>query len=239
MRLAVPLFVHPAVDPGSWQVIEERADEFEWVVVNAADGPGSLLDGVLAAGVARIREAGASVLGYVDGAYGRRPVSELLADHARWRSWYGVSAVFVDRVPSDRLRWVQDVVDQLRGSGAAKVVGNPGNALGADSAVLFDAVVVFEGPIESHRSLDRPAQASSGQQPSSAHLIYDVPRALVNETVHRAFFTGASAIWVTPGVGDNPYHGVPEYLAEVIDAISRVSAASSPEDGSNDTKVVL
>lgn len=217
MSLAVPLFVHPAVNPELWRVIEEHADETDWVVVNAADGPGSLVDGVLLAAIARIQAVGVSVLGYVNCAYGRRAPSELLDDQLRWRSWYDVNGIFVDQVPADRPQWVQQAVRQLRGAGATRIVGNPGNPIDHDSAAEFDAVVVFEGMIESHRAQARPTEVRSGLQPSTAHLIYGVPPGRVGETVQRAHSAGASAIWITASVGENPYQGVPEYLAEVIE----------------------
>lgn len=227
MRLAVPLYVHPAVDPRAWQLVVEHAAEIDWVVVNAADGPGDLVDGVLLEAIIGIRDSGITVLGYVDGDYGKRTAHDLVAHHRRWRSWYGVSGIFIDQVPSDQAFWAHAVVQGLRRAGATPVVGNPGNAVEGEVAVHFDAVVVFEGLLERHRNDPRPDEPDRHGR-SSVHLVYGVPHGFVQETVRRAHRAGASAVWVTGGVGGNPYGGVPPYLSEVIASIRAVRG--EPED---------
>ncbi|MYR58230.1 hypothetical protein GTY54_18985, partial [Streptomyces sp. SID625] len=41
MKLLIPLYVHPAEDPGAWQRLITAAARTYAVVLNPADGPGS------------------------------------------------------------------------------------------------------------------------------------------------------------------------------------------------------
>ena len=63
---AVPAYFHPALDPLAWDRLARAALGSGFVVLNVADGPGSEPDPVYAATVARLRRAGAPVVGAVD-----------------------------------------------------------------------------------------------------------------------------------------------------------------------------
>ena len=223
MKLGVPLYVHPAVDPQSWQSVEAHAGEIDWLVVNAADGPGSMPDGVLGSALSRIREAGINVLGYVDAGYGRRTVADLREDQRRWRSWYDVAGTFLDQVPGDQDQWVQEAVGGLRASGATQVVGNPGVALVAPSGAWFDSVVAFEGTADQHRAVCGGSADRPETRRDTCHLVYGVPRGQMAEAVARAHTAGASVIWVTGGMAPNPYDGVPEYFEDLIDSARSIA----------------
>jgi hypothetical protein len=235
MRLAIPLYVHPAVDLRSWDAVVAHASEIDWVVVNAADGPGTFPDGVLGAGIDRVQEAGIQVLGYLDGAYGRRSAVELTDDLGRWDAWYGVRGAFVDRTPESEPGWVSGTVHVLRSAGASRVVGNPGLVVNEETASQFDDLVVFEGTAAAHRLEGDAGQGLLGDH-TTCHLVYGVPAEHVADTIQRAHRAGAATVWVTGRAGQNPYLGVPGYVADVIEAIRTVgagdpAAGEAPQQG--------
>lgn len=226
VRLAVPLYVHPAVDPRSWHVLESHAEDIEWVVVNAADGPGSLNDGILGAAIRGLLEAGVTVLGYVNAAYGRRPIEDMLADVERWRAWYAVTGAFLDQVPTAAGMWVRDAVRDVRHAGASTVVGNPGTPIDVASAHGFDGLVLFEGGLHRHQARGAAVDADPRHRVPTIHLVYGVPRDQVGETLVRVRAAEASAVWVTGGDGVNPYLGVPEYFPDLVRGVRALSAGT-------------
>lgn len=214
MRLAVPLYVHPAIDRRPWQAMVRDAALVAWVVANAADGPGRGRDFVLAAPIADLIDAGVEVIGYVDSRYGWRPRGELLDDLARWEEWYGVSGILLDQAPSGRGRWAAAAVRALREAGAGVVVANPGVHAVQPTGASFDWVVTFEGPGDSHERV--PASPSPrARTGGTCHLVHSAPRGTLAGALGRARRAGATAIWVTDLSGPNPYRGLPAFYDEL------------------------
>ncbi|WP_320774175.1 spherulation-specific family 4 protein [Streptomyces sp. CRN 30] len=208
MSLLIPLYVHPAEDPGAWHRLITAADRTYGVVLNPADGPGGAPDPAFTAAARALRTAGARLLGYLDTDYGTRPAADIAADAARHREWYGVDGCFLDRVsaaPSE-LPVYRSLVRTLRRRGAAPVVLNPGVHPAPGYARLADLLVTFEGPWATYVSaFSRPAWTERYAPERFCHLVYGVPGALAPLAVRTARERGAAVSGPVTGGPPNPW----------------------------------
>jgi hypothetical protein len=165
------------VQPSELRRLARRSAPDRLVVVNPANGPGAERQPGLAEAVATLRFRGSRVLGYVDTAYGRRDPRLVLADVARYRSWYAVHDVFLDRGGTDPrdLPYYRTVASAIRARGDALIAANPGAVPAPGYFDVADVVVTFEGPYRAYGAAmaatpgwvrDLPAQRV-------AHLIYE------------------------------------------------------------------
>lgn len=211
--LLVPMYVHPAVDPGAWRALERMAGRLYGVVVNVADGPGAgRPDAVVAAAAGRLRAAGARLLGYVDTDYAARPAREVVRD-VRWhREWYGVSGVFLDRVAAgrDRLPYYRRLVAAARRGGAPTAVLNPGVHPDPGYASVADLLVTYEGSWADYAAAPVPRWTAAHPPGRFCHLVYGVPGAAAARAVARtAAGRGAGVHCAVPGGPPNPWQHVP------------------------------
>lgn len=214
LPLAVPMYVHPLVDPAGWARLVDLADHLAFVVANVHSGPGRGPDADYARVLAPLLDRGVPVVGYVDAAYGRRPLAEVAADAAAWRRDHGVPGVFVDCAPSLDRGWAHRAAQALGGVQGRRVV-NPGTWACADLAVVADTVVTFEGSWTTYRRgvTGRPVGLAPQIRPVTGvdvcHLIYDVPADDTDHAAALAGARGATSVLTTDGVLPNPYLGLP------------------------------
>ncbi|MEV7420727.1 spherulation-specific family 4 protein [Streptomyces sp. NPDC089919] len=208
MSLLVPLYVHPAEDPGAWHRLIGAAARTYAVVINPADGPGMRPDPAFTSAAAALRAAGARLLGYIDTAYGERDRAEAADELRRHQQWYGVHGCFLDRVPQgpEDLGGCRRLVRALRRQGAATVVLNPGVHPAPGYLRIADLTVTFEGHWSTYTSaFARPAWTSRHPADRFCHLVYGVPEPLVPLAVHTAATRGAAVSGpVTTGL-PNPW----------------------------------
>ncbi|WP_210587832.1 spherulation-specific family 4 protein [Streptomyces sp. GESEQ-35] len=217
MSLLIPLYVHPAEDPGAWhRLIGATAGTYA-VVLNPANGPGPGPDPAFAAAAGALRSAGARLLGYVDTDYGARGPAEVTEDVARYRDWYGTDGCFLDRVTAspDELPACRRLVRAVRRLGAAPVVLNPGVHPAPGYARVADLVVTFEGHWSTYVSaFSRPAWTSKHPAERFCHLVYGVPAALVPLAVRTARERGAAVAGPVTGELPNPWAQLTPALRE-------------------------
>ncbi|MGK5642243.1 spherulation-specific family 4 protein [Streptomyces sp. URMC 126] len=210
-RLLVPLYVHPAVDPGAWAALLRAAPALRGVVLNAADGPGRRPDPAFRDAAGRLRDAGVPVLGYVDTGYGRRSLRAVLTDVRRHRGWYGVDGVFLDQAPTAPafLPRYRRLAALARVSGARTVVFNHGTHPDPGYARIADLLVTFEGPWEAYRTAAVPAWTKSHLPSRFCHLVYGVPQERADHVSRTAGSRGAGVHCAVPGRGENPWQTAP------------------------------
>ncbi|MGY0019397.1 spherulation-specific family 4 protein [Streptomyces sp. cg35] len=216
-RLLVPLYVHPATDPGAWQALVVAAPQLYGVVLNVTDGPGRAPDPAFAAASRALREAGVRVLGYVDTAYGEREPGPVTDDVSRHRDWYGVDGCFLDRVAPGRgdLRRTRRLVRSARDEGASTVVLNPGVHPASGYAGAADLLVTFEGHWSTYlRAFDAPQWTARHSPEHFCHLVYGVPPTLTRLAARTALRRGAAVHCAVPGSGPNPWTRPPGMPAE-------------------------
>ncbi|WP_344022629.1 spherulation-specific family 4 protein [Streptomyces luteireticuli] len=209
--LLVPLYVHPGAEPGPWERLVRAAPALRGVVLNAADGPGQFPDPSFRAAAVRLRAAGVPVLGYVDTAYGRRPLRAAVADLRRHRRWYEVDGVFCDRVAVEAalLPHYRRLALFSRALGARTVVLNPGTHPDPGYAEVADLLVTFEGPWEAYRTARVPGWTADHLPSRFCHLVYGVPQEWAGLVARTAGRRGAAVHCAVPGNGENPWQTAP------------------------------
>ncbi|MEU8778930.1 spherulation-specific family 4 protein [Streptomyces sp. NPDC048606] len=220
MSLLVPLYVHPAEDPGAWHRLITGAAATYGVVLNPADGPGARPDPAFAAAASALRTAGARLLAYVDTDYGSRGQAEIIQEMCRYREWYGADGCFLDRVTATRegLAGCRRLVRSLRRLGVTTVVLNPGVHPTAGYVRLADLTVTFEGHWSTYVSaFTRPSWTGRLPPERFCHLVYGVPEALVPLAVRTARERGAAVSGPVTGELPNPWNR----LTPALDAADR------------------
>jgi hypothetical protein len=208
VSLLIPLYVHPAEDPGAWHRLISAAARTYAVVLNPASGPGTAPDPAFTAAARALRGAGARVLGYVDTDYGVRERAEIAEDARRHQEWYATDGFFVDRVTATAagLPACRRLVRELRRLGAATVVLNPGVHPDPGYGRLADLTVTFEGHWTTYvTAFTRPAWTARHPPDRFCHLVYGVPEALVPLAVRTAHERGAAVCGPVTGEPPNPW----------------------------------
>ncbi|WP_432246801.1 spherulation-specific family 4 protein [Streptomyces sanyensis] len=216
MSLLVPLYVHPADDPGAWHRLIAAARGTWAVVLNPASGPGEEPDPAYAAAAEALRARGARVLGYVDSGYGRRTEDTVAAEFARHREWYAADGCFLDQVTSGaaELPACRRLVRRIRRLGASPVVINPGVHPAPGYARAADLTVTFEGHWSTYVSaFSRPDWTVRQAPERFCHLVYGVPEALVPLAVRTARTRGAAVTGPVTGDLPNPWADLTPALA--------------------------
>ncbi|MFJ4518295.1 spherulation-specific family 4 protein [Streptomyces sp. NPDC088816] len=211
MSLLVPLYVHPAEDPGAWHRLIRSASRTYGVVLNPASGPGAGPDPAFTAVAEALRAAGARLLGYVDTDYGTRDAAEVADEVRRHREWYAADGCFLDRVTAapDGLPACRKLVRSARRLGAGTVVLNPGVHPAPGYARIADLTVTFEGHWSTYVSaFSRPAWTARQPAERFCHLVYGVPEALVPLAVRTACARGAAVCGPVTGEQPNPWAGL-------------------------------
>jgi hypothetical protein len=187
------------------------------VVMDPANGPGTHADPNYVAAIELVRNAGHDVYGYVDTAYGTRPLPTMLAEAGRYRDWYGVVGVLLDQTTSDHYHvgYYRSLADGLRRRGF-RLALNPGQPdLHRGYVELADEVIVFEGTYSQYEHQRFPSWMRAVKPTRLWHLVYDVPSgALMEEVTSLAVERNASVLLVTDRHMPNPWDGVPTYWAE-------------------------
>lgn len=208
-RIAVPWYVHPAEDPAAWRLLAAKQDELSFVVINVHNGPGTANDPYYPPAVATLERV--RLLGYVDVDYGRRSVSDVLADVRNWLEWYPVGGVMFDQLPADRqsVSLIARYVEGARRAGAGFVVGNPGTMPPLATIALLDVTAVFEGDHAQYDRYRAPIWLRRIPRERLWHLIFACDQSQIDATVRRAGERGAGHVFVTDRRLPNPWAGPP------------------------------
>ncbi|MCP3801456.1 spherulation-specific family 4 protein [Allokutzneria sp. A3M-2-11 16] len=201
-RRVVPAYFHPAVAPEQWRALA-ALPALRFVVLNVADGPGARADQSFVDA-----SAGLPVVGYVDTAYGARPVAEVLADVERHLAWYGARGVFFDQAGTD-VRHYEALAAGARSLGADSVIFNHGTHPPEEFAALADLLVTFEGPLRAYRDLWVPRWVYRYPPELFCHLVYDAPTTDTTSVLRQAWRSNAAAVHVTDHCGENPWSRLP------------------------------
>jgi hypothetical protein len=222
VRIGVPAYFHPSWAAGAWAALDAVPDaSVGLVVLNPASGPGAAPDEAYRSLCTspRLRNV---VTGYIDSAYGGRPLADVLAEAAAYRRFYGITSVFVDQVPSG-LRGVpyyRELGAELRRCGTSRLVLNPGVVPQPEYLDLADVVVTFEGPWTAYRSHLPPIRAVPGRRAATWHLVHSTPVEHHVLSLRMAAARGASYAYVTERTMPNPWDALPASWRALTDDVA-------------------
>jgi hypothetical protein len=206
-RLAVPAYFHPGRDAATWQLLARRAPDVDLVVVNPCSGVGAATDpAYLALCAGRWRPA---ILGYIDTAYARRALDDVVDEAVTYARRYGVHAVFLDQVTSGPvdLPHYRELARRLRSAGLRRIVLNPGTVPHSGYLGIADVVVTFEDTAERY---ERWRAATPPAGPAATwHLVHAAPVDTHRRTLAKARRLGAAYAFVTDRTLPNPWAALP------------------------------
>lgn len=210
-RLVVPAYFHPERSD-QWELLAQQADaRVRLVILNIANGPGPRPDAAFAPFLTRLSDRGVQVAGYVDTDYGRRPEREVLGDIARYRDWYEVTGVCLDRAAGtmEHLPGYAALAAGARQLGAGHVLFNHGAYPLAGYADHAEILGVFEGPWRAYRHLDVPGWARFQPAGKFYHVVYALPPGQHERAAQLARRRRAGCVYLTDLDGCNPYRRLP------------------------------
>lgn len=211
-RVVLPGYVDPA-DAAFWNEVVSSAPSVHDVILDPLNGPGPLPGGGYLHLVNRLRAVGMRVLGYVRTGQGRRTVSAVEADMARWNAWYGVRNIFFGRA-SDRVHdegtYRTYAAAIHRGGGVA--VLDPGDVPAQGYFTFADAVVTFQDAATTYLSAPPvPAWLSAEPRRKVWNVVLATPGDELADVLARAYARHAGEVYVTDDAAANPYDGLPSY----------------------------
>jgi hypothetical protein len=218
--IMVPLYTYPG---GTWdtvaQVKRAHTDVPIVAIVNPASGPGFSKDSNYESGIANLKSAGVTVLGYVSTAYTNRDIAAVKSDMDRWKSWYpAVDGIFFDEQTNwAGQEWYYDQADSYaKSKGLSFTVGNPGANSIPSYLDTVDVVLIYESPglpnLSNYQSWSSANNAKLGMIPFG---VGSMPNQWIEDATALVGW-----IYVTHDVLPNPWDSIPPYLenmAELLD----------------------
>lgn len=170
MTPLLSLHHHPLTHPEAWATIE-AAGAGAIVLLNIATGPGSGLDPTWTTATQRLVRAGATMIGYVDLAFGSRAIEHVRAELGRWAG-YPIRGIFFDQAPTSpySIGPVATAVRAARRIGYDTLLVNPGRPTDSIYRGLGAVLCTFEGAWEDYRQ-----GTAEGVRHGDAHLVHSVP----------------------------------------------------------------
>lgn len=230
LRLLVPLYAYPAWYAPAAYIWDDVAAAASQVPITAIINPNSGPDGGppnsdYAHGLAELRAAGVSLLGYVATGYGARSAAAVKADIDLYDAYFDVDGIFLDEADNTPtgLAYYTDLYAYIHSrSNLSDVVINPGIGTAEEylSAPAADTAVIFE--VDQGWTNHVPAAYVSNYPPQRfAVLLYDVAdaatmRAYVDLAVRRHI----GYLYVTDDRGANPWDTLPTYWTNLVDYVA-------------------
>jgi hypothetical protein len=236
--IMVPLYTYPG---GTWDTVAQVKRAHNEVpivaIVNPASGPGFSKDSNYESGIAKLKSAGVTVIGYVSTAYTNRDLAEVKSDMDRWKSWYpAIDGIFFDEQTNwAGQEWYYDQADSYAQSkGLGFTVGNPGANSVPSYLDTVDVVLIYESPglpsLSSYQSWSSANNAKLGMIPFG---IGSMPESWIE---------GATSIvgwiYVTHDVLPNPWDSVPPYLESMAELLDDGESTVPPPRASEHTLTV-
>jgi hypothetical protein len=179
--------------------------------------------------IARARQRGFTVIGYVSTSYGARPLKDLKEDIDRWIFFYpDIRGVFFDEQASaaDRINYYAALYDYVRKErGLSLVVNNPGTTCAEEYVAHPVADVVCL--IESNKDFDAFHPPAWMSRYKAACFAGEFPNiddpAKMKLYIHKLLEKGVGYCFMTDGKGLNPWNRLPSYWGAEVEAVQEVN----------------
>jgi hypothetical protein len=208
----VPAYFYQGAD---WTTAIDSKPPPRFMILDiTGSGAGSSPDRNYQAAVERARAAGITIVGYSDTDYTRRPAATVESDVAHYKSWYGVTDIFLDGVSAGDggLPYYRQLSDYIHAANPGSVVIlNPGVYPDRSYLSIGDIVLVFEGSYAEYGNLKVPAWADDYPAGKFAYVIYGAARSQLNAAISMSRRRHAGYVYVTASTGANPYSSMPGY----------------------------
>lgn len=230
-KILLPLYIYPMwwdADLYKWDEVAAAARDVEiWAIINPASGPGGPPNSDYQRGIADLRAAGITMLGYVWTNYGAKPIDDVkneLDIYAEHFLPLGLSGIFLDGVNSSAslIPYYAELESYAREKGFRWVVLNPGTTIAEEylAQKVGDVIVIFEDNYTNFLAHTFPDYV--GRYPSErfAILIWGVPGlAEAREALARAQKIGF--IHCTDDTPPNEWDTLPSFWEDWVEFLRR------------------
>lgn len=210
----IPAYFYPGAN---WvRAIDSKSPPKFMIIDITSSGAGSSPDPNYQAAVKRARAAGITLVGYSATEYGRRPAAAVEMDVAHYKSWYGVTDIFLDGVSSDDsgLAYYRQLSDYIHDTNPGSlVVLNPGTYPSEPYMSLGDIVLAFEGTYAEYLRISVPGWVDAYPASKFAYVIYGTPESRLSSAISTSQREQVGYIYVTGNTGANPYRSLASYWA--------------------------
>jgi hypothetical protein len=188
-------------------------------------GPGTARDAADANTIARARKAGSTVLGYIWTGSGAVPAAAVETQVRQWKSWYGVTDIFLDGAPDGAQvpKSYQKVYAYIHGRAKdAQVWANPGAIPARALMAVADVVNIFEGSYQggadSLRGVKIPAWVRQYPASRFSFISYSTTKAEMPAALDLIRAAHGGHAYVTDGnpASGNPYGALPGYWRDEV-----------------------
>lgn len=198
-KILLPLYIYPMWwDPDlyRWDEVAAAVEKAEiWAIINPASGPGGPPNSDYVRGLADLRAAGVTMIGYVYTDYGNRDLATVKAEvdlYAEHFKSHGLVGIFYDGVASsaDKLSYYAELARYAKEEkGFSWVFLNPGTTI--DEAYLThgvgDVIVIYEDNYANFLGHTFPEYVARYPASRFAILVWGVPDlAAATEVLRRA-----------------------------------------------------
>jgi hypothetical protein len=212
MLVGLPAYFYPWPGGSDWWRLSELGGPL-MIIANPATGPGTAVDYAYLGSLADARRSGAQVLGYIDDAYGSRPLHEMVDEMGRYRDWYGVDGVFLDRTRGDSAALDRTAPLSAAAHDAGLLIAvNPGQPeVDPRFLAITDHVVLFEGDLAAYARSEFRAWVHLHDRATVWHLVYGVPAEALDAVAALAVQRHAGVLFATDLTAPHPWSGLPTY----------------------------
>jgi hypothetical protein len=210
----IPAYFYPGAN---WvKAIDSKPPPRFMIIDITSSGAGSSPDPNYRAAAKRARAAGITLIGYSATDYARRPAAAVETDVGHYKSWYGVTDLFLDEVSSNGsgLAYYRQLSDYIHATNPGSlVILNPGTYPSEPYMSIGDIVLAFEGTYAEYLRLGVPGWVDDYPAAKFAYVIYGAPESRLASTISTSQRRHVGYIYVTPNTGVNPYDSLPSYWA--------------------------
>ncbi len=226
LRVLVPAYFYPVVGSPWGRLVAQAAAHPGRVAAigDPANGPGAVLDPNYVTVFSAFRAAGGYLFGYVDSAYGTRPIAQVRADIDTWYAWYHVDAIFLDQMdntPGAHEAYYQAIAQYVRRRHfTAIVLANPGVSapstyLEWNGAPVLSALCTYENGT-GFSSWTADAWTGAFDRRSFSVLPYKLTAAEWQPAVDHAFAQNVGWFYATNDDLPNPWDTLPPWFESMV-----------------------
>jgi Spherulation-specific family 4 len=210
----IPAYFYPGAN---WVKATDSKPPPKFMIIDiTSSGAGTAPDPNYQAAVKRARAAGITLVGYSATDYGRRLATAVELDVRHYKSWYGVTDIFLDGASSGdgSLGYYRQLSGYIHAMNpGSMVILNPGTYPSEHYMSIGDIVLVFEGTYAEYLSTSVPGWVDDYPASKFAYVIYGTPESRLADVISTSQRKHVGYIYVTPNTGVNPYRSLAGYWA--------------------------
>lgn len=210
-------FVPAYFDQSTWSQATASRPAPSAMILNPSTGmgAGTAPNPAFQSVVKRAQAEGTTILGYSSTASGLRPIAQIEADVRNYKTWYGVTGIFLDLVNgvTSELPYYEQLASYIRGVIPGSTVWlNPGIYPDQRYMSVGNVVMVFEGTYAQYRNDQVPSWAHAYPATRFASTIYGAASSSeADSAISLSRSRNAGYVYVTNLAGSDPYNALPSY----------------------------